>query len=503
MGTAFADFAGNGRPGLIVTNHETEMHSLFLNLGGGLFSDVTRAQRRRTGHASVRRLRRRVLDYDNDTRLDIAIANGHVMANAARLRAGAKYAQRNLLLRNTGDRFVDVKERGGSGICARDGEPRARRRRHRQRRRRRSADHQQRRRREPAAERRWQRATRMLVHAIGDKSNRERHRRKAHADGGTAAVSCARCSPARAISGRTTCARTSAWARPTAPTAWRSGGRAARRRPSRTSGGQSGRHGARGQGRRRPGAVRALTRQPMAARSARSTGTRHRPPCWHCSCRPQRGRAAARAVLRRAAAVLPIARGRLRRRGSAARRHTSRRWPARSPAGTRSMSRRRARSCVRSCRTPIRRPRCRHTPCWRRCISIAKPVRRRRCASSSEDLRIDPRRARRFTASRACVLQALGPAARRGGCVPRRLAGRSGRSAERLSPARVTRSVQHHRHPRSSAHSRRSSRLERALVRGERPAADAPFVDLRPIDDDAAGAMAFAPAAYAPRSRCC
>ena len=41
MGTAFADFSGNGRPGLIVTNHETEMHSLFVNLDGRLFSDVT------------------------------------------------------------------------------------------------------------------------------------------------------------------------------------------------------------------------------------------------------------------------------------------------------------------------------------------------------------------------------------------------------------------------------------------------------------------------------
>ena len=39
MGTAFGDFAGTGRFGLVVTNHETEMHSLFVNLGGGLFSD--------------------------------------------------------------------------------------------------------------------------------------------------------------------------------------------------------------------------------------------------------------------------------------------------------------------------------------------------------------------------------------------------------------------------------------------------------------------------------
>jgi enediyne biosynthesis protein E4 len=117
MGTAFADFAGDGRPGLVVTNHETEMHSLFANLGGRLFSDVTL----RTGIGPVTRpyvgFGVAFLDYDNDTRLDLAIANGHVMANASQLRAGAKYAQRNLLLRNTGDRFVDMKADAGPGFA--------------------------------------------------------------------------------------------------------------------------------------------------------------------------------------------------------------------------------------------------------------------------------------------------------------------------------------------------------------------------------------------------
>jgi hypothetical protein len=116
MGTAFADFSGNGRPGLIVTNHETEMHSLFVNVDGRLFSDVTvrsgvgAATRPYVGFGVV------FFDYDNDMRLDIAIANGHVLANVARLRAGASYAQRKLLLRNTGERFQDVKEQAGPGF---------------------------------------------------------------------------------------------------------------------------------------------------------------------------------------------------------------------------------------------------------------------------------------------------------------------------------------------------------------------------------------------------
>jgi hypothetical protein len=117
MGTAFGDFAGTGRPGLIVTNHETEMHSVFLNQGGRLFSDHTirsgvgPATRPYVGFGVV------FFDYDNDTRLDIAIVNGHVMANVARFRAGGKLAQRKLLLRNSGERFVDATKEAGPGFA--------------------------------------------------------------------------------------------------------------------------------------------------------------------------------------------------------------------------------------------------------------------------------------------------------------------------------------------------------------------------------------------------
>jgi hypothetical protein len=117
MGTAFADFAATGRFGLIVTNHETEMHSLFLNSGGGLFSDVTLRSGVGPATRSYVGFGVAFVDYDNDTRPDIAIANGHVMANAGQLRAGARYAQRNLLLRNTGDRFVDMRDAAGPGFA--------------------------------------------------------------------------------------------------------------------------------------------------------------------------------------------------------------------------------------------------------------------------------------------------------------------------------------------------------------------------------------------------
>jgi hypothetical protein len=118
MGTAFADFGGNGRPGLIVTNHEAEMHSIFLNVDGAIFSDVTvrsgvgPATRPYVGFGVV------FFDYDNDTDLDIAIANGHVMANVSALRGGGTFAQRNLLLRNSRGRFQNVTSDAGPGFSA-------------------------------------------------------------------------------------------------------------------------------------------------------------------------------------------------------------------------------------------------------------------------------------------------------------------------------------------------------------------------------------------------
>jgi hypothetical protein len=116
MGAAFADFGGNGRLGLVVTNHEAEMHSVFLNVDGAIFSDVT--VRSGVGPATRPYVGFGVafFDYDNDTDLDMAIANGHVMANVSRLRGGGKFAQRNLLLRNSDGRFQNVTNEAGPGF---------------------------------------------------------------------------------------------------------------------------------------------------------------------------------------------------------------------------------------------------------------------------------------------------------------------------------------------------------------------------------------------------
>jgi hypothetical protein len=118
MGAAFGDADGDGRLDLAVTNHETEMHSLFRNLGGGAFADATATSG--VGRATLPYVGFGVVftDHDNDGDLDLSIVNGHVIDNIAKFRTGARHAQRRLLLRNDGAaRFRDISAQSGPGFA--------------------------------------------------------------------------------------------------------------------------------------------------------------------------------------------------------------------------------------------------------------------------------------------------------------------------------------------------------------------------------------------------
>ena len=118
MGTDFGDYDGDGRLDLIVTNHEFETTTLFRNLGRGLFVDATSESGLALPTLPFVGFGAAFFDYDNDGRLDVAIANGHVVDNTAQVRAGSKYAQRRLLFHNAGGRrFVEEGGSAGSGFA--------------------------------------------------------------------------------------------------------------------------------------------------------------------------------------------------------------------------------------------------------------------------------------------------------------------------------------------------------------------------------------------------
>ena len=112
----------------------------------------------------------------------------------------------------------------------------------------------------------------------------------------------------------------------------------------------------------------------------------------------------------------------------------------------------------------------------------------------NDDIRLDPQRAA-FQRFRALLYEALNRPAE---------AADAFRAAWLASPTDAQNAYQMlvHVSLRKSAAERRAARdtlaaLERQLIAGQAPKANAPFLSIRPIADETGGAMAFAPAAYA------
>jgi enediyne biosynthesis protein E4 len=121
MGTEFADYDGDGRLDLVVTNHEFETTSLFHNDGGGVFADVTLDAGISSPTLPFVGFGVAFFDVDNDADLDLSIVNGHVIDNTALFRPGSTHAQRKLLFQNTnGRRFAEVSRQSGSGFTRDD-----------------------------------------------------------------------------------------------------------------------------------------------------------------------------------------------------------------------------------------------------------------------------------------------------------------------------------------------------------------------------------------------
>ena len=116
MGTVAGDYDMDGVLDIAVTNLDLEYLVLYRNRGDGFFEDMSS----RTGILLPTRpfvgFGLAMMDVDNDTDLDLFVANGHIQDNAGAFRADAVYRQPKVLLENVGARFQDVTSERGEAL---------------------------------------------------------------------------------------------------------------------------------------------------------------------------------------------------------------------------------------------------------------------------------------------------------------------------------------------------------------------------------------------------
>jgi predicted nucleotidyltransferase len=116
MGVDAGDYNGDGFPDLIVTNFSHDYNTLYENGPPGLFTDRSYA----TGIASTAGPYLgwgvKFIDIDNDGRLDVFIANGHVYPEVDKHGLGTQYHQRKQVFLNEGTRFRHASAEIGGGL---------------------------------------------------------------------------------------------------------------------------------------------------------------------------------------------------------------------------------------------------------------------------------------------------------------------------------------------------------------------------------------------------
>ncbi len=117
MGVDSGDYDNDGYPDLVVTNFSHDYSTLYHNDGGLLFQDISLSSG--FGPATLTTLGWGVgfLDYDNDGRQDIFIANGHVDPKIDNFDLGTRWKEPNQLFHNEGNgRFRETTVEAGPGF---------------------------------------------------------------------------------------------------------------------------------------------------------------------------------------------------------------------------------------------------------------------------------------------------------------------------------------------------------------------------------------------------
>jgi hypothetical protein len=117
MGVSCGDYDNDGLLDLFVTTYQTQMNTLYKNLGEGFFEDMTSSSRAATGTVPYVSWGSGLFDLDHDGDRDLLVANGHLMDNVELFDDMSTYHQRNSLYMNIGGgKFEDVTAQSGDGM---------------------------------------------------------------------------------------------------------------------------------------------------------------------------------------------------------------------------------------------------------------------------------------------------------------------------------------------------------------------------------------------------
>jgi hypothetical protein len=117
MGADAADYDGDGRIDLFVTNFSQDYNTLYQSGVGGFFSDVSYRAGVVTPGLPYLGWGTGFADFDNDGLLDLFVANGHVYPEIDRSGRGSKYLQPKQLFKNRGKgQFSDVTRQAAEGL---------------------------------------------------------------------------------------------------------------------------------------------------------------------------------------------------------------------------------------------------------------------------------------------------------------------------------------------------------------------------------------------------
>jgi hypothetical protein len=117
MAVDCGDYDNDGWLDFYVTSYQGQLATLYRNLGGGIFEDVTTTTGAGAGTLPHVTWGNSFVDFDHDGNRDLFVACGHLQDNLELFDTTSTYHARNLVLRNTGDgHFVNVSDQAGDGL---------------------------------------------------------------------------------------------------------------------------------------------------------------------------------------------------------------------------------------------------------------------------------------------------------------------------------------------------------------------------------------------------